>query len=88
MNLLRGRLYGEQALKKLLMETVPKLENVPQNYVSISRNIRYRRGDNAPMVYVTIKKSEKEEVARMQEKEAKEKLNLVDTKVFSRKILA
>jgi hypothetical protein len=34
-NLLKGRVATEQVLKKLLMETVPKLENIPQNYVTI-----------------------------------------------------
>lgn len=53
------------------METVPKLENVPQNYIVISNKIRYRKGDNAPMVTVTVRNSEKEEVSKMQAKELK-----------------
>ena len=57
MNLLKGRVATEQVYKKLLMETVPKLANVKQNYVRIEKKIRYRRGDNAPMVYVTIRNS-------------------------------
>jgi ribosomal protein L17 len=58
-------------MKKLLMETVPKLESIPQNYITISKKIRYRRGDNAPMVHVTIRNSEKEDIIRMQVKEEK-----------------
>ena len=66
MNLLKGRIYTEQAYKKLLMETAPKLENVSQNYVYIEKKpIRRRRGDNAPMVHVMIKNSEKAEAAKM-----------------------
>lgn len=69
MNLLKGRIYTEQAYKKLLMETVPKLENVNQNYVYIEKKpFRHRKGDNAPMVHVIIKNSEKEEIAKMQVK--------------------
>jgi ribosomal protein L17 len=60
MNLLRGRVTTEQAYKKLMMETVPKLENVPQNYVQIESWVKHRKGDNAPMVHVTIRNSEKE----------------------------
>jgi ribosomal protein L17 len=67
-NLIKGRVATEQVLKKLMMETVPKLENIPQYYVNISKKIRRRRGDNAPMVFVTIRNSEKEEVVKMQEK--------------------
>lgn len=55
------------------METVPKLESVPQNYIHISGKVRHRRGDNAPMVHVTIRNSEKEEVVKMQLKEEKER---------------
>jgi ribosomal protein L17 len=66
MNLLKGRVSTEQVYKKLLMETVPKLGNLSQNYVTISQSVRYRRGDNAPMVWVTVRGSEKEEMARMQ----------------------
>jgi ribosomal protein L17 len=69
--LLKGRVITEQVMKKLLMETVPKLESVPQNYIKISKKIRHRRGDNAPMVHVTIRGSEKEEIVRMQAKEEK-----------------
>jgi muconolactone delta-isomerase len=76
----------EQVMKKLLMETVPKLENIPQNYITISKKIRYRRGDNAPMVHVTIKGSEKEEIVRMQAKEEKERSKEVDSKGFCRRI--
>ena len=65
-NLLKGRVTTEQVYKKLLMETIPKLEHISQNYVTISKSLRYRRGDNAPMVWVTIKGSEKEEMARVQ----------------------
>jgi ribosomal protein L17 len=68
---LKGRVATEQVLKKLLMETVPKLENVPQNYIVISKKIRYRRGDNSQMVTVTVRNSEKEEVSKMQAKELK-----------------
>lgn len=68
---MKGRVATEQVLKKLLMETVPKLENVPQNYIVISKKIRYRRGDNSQMVTVTVRNSEKEEVSKMQAKELK-----------------
>jgi len=89
MNLLKGRIYTEQAYKKLLMETVPKLENVPQNYVYIERKpIRRRRGDNAPMVHVTIKNSEKEEAAKMLAREEREKRTDKDIKAFGRQVLA
>lgn len=71
LNLLKGRVTTEQVYKKLLMETIPKLENVPQNFVTMSKITRRRRGDNAPMVYVTVKGSEKEEIAKIQEKEAR-----------------
>jgi hypothetical protein len=37
--------------------------------VRIEKGIRHRRGDNAPMVHVILKNSEKEEVAQMQKKE-------------------
>ena len=57
MNLLKGRVATEQAHQKLLMEIVPKLEHVPQNYVKIEKGVRHRRGDNAPMVHVIIKNS-------------------------------
>ena len=73
-------------MKKLLMETVPKLEHIPQNYIHISKKIRYRRGDDAPMVHVTIKSSEKEEIVRMQAKEEKERSKEVDSKGFCRRI--
>jgi hypothetical protein len=36
-NLIKGRVSTDQVLKKLMMETVPKLENIPQNYVTISK---------------------------------------------------
>lgn len=70
------------------METVPKLQNISQNYVKIQKGIRHRRGDNAPIVHVMIKNSEKEEVARLQDKQAKQKRKEVDIKVFHRKVLA
>ena len=89
MNLLKGRIYTEQAYKKLLMETVPKLENVNQNYVYIEKKpIRHRRGDNAPMVHVIIRNSEKEDIAKMQAQEAREKRTHKDVKVFGRQMLS
>ena len=80
MNLLKGRISTDQVFKKLLVETVPKLDHVPQNYVKIERGRRYRRGDNAPMVFVTVRGSEKEEVMQMQLREAKERSRNVDVK--------
>jgi ribosomal protein L17 len=71
LNLLKGRVVTEQVMKKLLMETIPKLESIPQNHITVSRKIRRRRGDNAPMVHVTIRGSEKEDIVRMQAKEEK-----------------
>lgn len=59
LNLLKGRVATETIYKKLMMETVPKLDNVSQNFVFVEGIHRYRRGDNAPMVYVTIRNSEK-----------------------------
>lgn len=85
-NLLKGRVITEQVMKKLLMETVPKLESIPQNYVKIERKIRHRRGDNAPMVFVTVRNSEKEEVVRMQAKEEKDRSKEVDSKNYCRRI--
>lgn len=88
MNLLKGRVSTEQVYKKLLMETVPKLENISQNFVTIEKGVRHRRGDNAPMVHVIIKGSEKEEVGILQAKEIKDKRKDVDIKVYTRQILA
>lgn len=68
LNLLKGRVTTEKIYKKLTMETIPKLENVSQNFVNVSKITRHRRGDNAPMVFVTIRNSEKEEMVRMQVK--------------------
>jgi hypothetical protein len=45
---------------------VPKLENLSNNYVNISKSIHYRRGDNAPMRAVTIRGTEKEEAIQLQ----------------------
>lgn len=87
-NLLRGRVTTEQVYKKLLMETVPRLENIPQNFVSVTKILRRRRGDNAPMVNVTIRGSEKEEVARLQAKEAREKSKEPHIRDYHRSILA
>lgn len=66
LNLLKGRVVTEQVMKKLMMETVPKLESISQNFINIEKKIRRRRGDNAPMVHVTIRGSEKEDIVRMQ----------------------
>lgn len=68
------------------METVPKLDNIPQNYVKISKNIRHRRGDNAPMVHVTVRGSEKEDVSKMQAKEEQDRSKEVDSKSYCRRI--
>jgi len=87
LNLLKGRVATEQVYKKLMMEIVPKLENVKQNYVNISKSIHYRRGDNAPMRAVTIRGTEKEEAIRMQTMERKAKFNSFNTAAYSRKLL-
>ena len=87
LNLLKGRLYTEQALKKLMVETVPKLDHIKQNFVKIEKRIRHRRGDNAPMVFVTVRGSEKEEALKLQKKEAKERSGLPDSNEFNRGIL-
>lgn len=38
------------------------------------------------MVHVTIRNSEKEEIVRMQKKDAQDKVGLVDSKSFCRRI--
>ena len=85
-NLLKGRVLTDQVLKKLLMETVPKLDRIPNNFVKIEKAIRHRRGDYAPMVYVTIRGSEKEDAIRLQLKQERESFGF-DSKEFDRKIL-
>ena len=86
MNLIKGRVATQEAKEKLLKEIVPKVESIPQNYIKIEKNIRNRRGDDAPMVHVTIRNSEKEEIVRMQKKDAQDKEGMVDSKSFCRRI--
>lgn len=89
LNLIKGRVATEKVLKKLMMETVPKLDNVSQNFVVVGDIHRYRKGDNAPMVYVTIRNSEKAEAVKLQKKEEKEKAlaKTRDVKAFHREML-
>ena len=88
MNLLKGRVSTKQVLKKLLVETVPKLDHIPQNYVKIEKGRRHRRGDNAPMVFVTVRGSEKEEVVQMQLREVRERSREMDRKEYNRRVLS
>jgi ribosomal protein L17 len=46
-------------MNKLIMQVAPRLRQMNQNYVKMTKIIRRRRGDNAPMVIVSIRGDER-----------------------------
>lgn len=55
MNLLQGRVSTDKAHKKLLLNLIPRLRTYQSaNFVRVSKIQHHRRGDNAPMVTVSI----------------------------------
>ncbi len=60
MNLLQGRVSTEKVHKKLLLNLIPRLRTVQgSNLVRVSSINHRRRGDNAPLVTVSIVGDEK-----------------------------
>lgn len=58
-NLLKGRVDTKEAYTKLLLEIAPRLKDIKHNFIVVSKIFRKRRGDNAPLVTVSIKGCEK-----------------------------
>jgi ribosomal protein L17 len=59
-NLLQGRVSTDKVKKKLLLNLIPRLRSVEGgDLVRVSRIFKRRRGDNAPMVKVSIVGNEK-----------------------------
>lgn len=60
MNLLQGRVSTDKVHKKLLLNLIPRLRTFQGgDYVRVSKIQHHRRGDNAPLVTVSIVGDEK-----------------------------
>ena len=65
MNLLQGRVSTDKVHKKLLLNLVPRLRTITNgNFIRVSKIQRHRRGDDAPVVTVSIVGDEKSEFKR------------------------
>lgn len=57
--MIKGRVSTKKVMNKLIMQVAPRLRQMNQNYVKMTKIIRRRRGDNAPMVIVSIRGDER-----------------------------
>lgn len=55
LNLLKGRVHTEKAYTKLLVDIIPRIKHLEGNFLNFKDLHIKRKGDNAPMVQVSIK---------------------------------
>ena len=88
MNLLKGRVSTDKVHKKLLLNLVPRLRTITHgNFVRVSKIQHHRRGDNAPVVTVSIAGDEKTEFKRNEKQTMINNGLVVDIKTISKKWL-
>lgn len=88
LNLLKGRVHTNRAYTKLLVDIIPRIKHLKGSLINMRDLHINRRGDNAPMVQVSIKGNEKTEFEKKRRQEAIEKGEIVDIKSYHAKILA
>ena len=87
MNLLKGRIHTRKAYDKLLLNLIPRIKNTTNGFISVTKVLHRRRGDNAPMVQVSIKGNEKSEYEKARRIEAVEKGLVPNTKMMKARVL-
>jgi hypothetical protein len=86
--LLQGRVSTDKVEKKLLLNLIPRLRTVEGgDLVRISSIQKRRRGDNAPMVTVSIVGNEKDEFEKNEKQTKMAKGEIIDMKSLSKKWL-
>lgn len=70
LNLLKGRVHTKKAEQKLLLDLIPRIKHIQGGFINISQLKYRRRGDNAPMVELSIKGNEKSEYEKKSREEA------------------
>ena len=70
-----------------MLDLIPRIKNIRGGFMQISQ-LKYRRkGDDAPMVELSIKGNEKNEYEKKRKEEAMEKGRIPNLKAFSARTL-
>ena len=86
--MLRGRVSTEKVRKKLLLNLIPRLRKIKGgNFIRVSPIQSHRRGDNAPMVTVSIVGDEKSEFKKNEKQNMINNGLIIDIKNINKKLL-